>query len=60
MVINKKKTKVIMFNQARDYDFPPEISVDADENLEVVEELKLLGVLISSDLSWSANTDNIT
>ena len=60
MVINKKKTKVIMFNQARDYDFPPEISVDTDENLEVVEELKLLGVLISSDLSWSANTDNIT
>ena len=41
MVINKKKTKAILFSQARKYDFEPAIIVD-DEQLEVVEELKLL------------------
>ena len=57
MAINKKKTKVILFNQAHKYDFLPEISINESENLEVVEEIKLLGVLIRSDLSWKSNTD---
>ena len=57
MVVNKSKTKAILFNKARKYDFLPELSVDPNENLEVVEEIKLLGVLVRSDLSWSSNTD---
>ena len=57
MVINKTKTKAILFNQARKYDFFPELSVVENENLEVVEEIKLLGVLVRSDLSWSSNTE---
>ena len=58
MVINKGKTKAIMFNQARNYDFQPAISIDG-EQLEVVEEIKLLGVVLRSDLRWSSNTDNM-
>ena len=58
MVINKTKTKTILFSQARKYDFLPTITVDG-EPLEVVEELKLLGVMIRSDLSWNSNSDNI-
>ena len=57
MVMNKAKTKVILFNQARKYDFFPELSIEQNENLEVVEEIKLLGVLIRSDLSWCSNTE---
>jgi hypothetical protein len=44
MVINKKKNKAILFSQARKYDCEPNISVD-DEQLEVVEEIKLLGLI---------------
>ena len=37
----------------------PEIAVDG-QNLEVVEEFNLLGVIITSDLKWEANTDYIS
>ena len=36
-----------------------EIAVEG-KNLEVVEEFNLLGVIITSDLKWEANTDYIT
>ena len=59
MRLNKDKTKVMLFNTAKHSDFMPEISVDG-EHLEVVEEFKLLGVMISSNLKWEANTEYIT
>ena len=59
MKLNKDKTKVMLFNTAKHSDFMPEITVD-DEQLEVVEEFKLLGVKITSNLKWEANTDYIT
>ena len=59
MKLNKDKTKVMLFNSARQKDFMPKIEVDG-LNLEVVEEFKLLGVMISSDLKWQANTEYIT
>ena len=56
MKINAKKTKVILFNKARKWDFPPEVSFSDNVNLEVVSELKLVGVIVSSDLRWEKNT----
>ena len=56
MRINYKKTKVILFNSRRKYDFQPEIKNDEGDILEVEEEMKLLGLKISSDLSWHSNT----
>ena len=56
MVINQHKTKAILFNQAKNYDFLPEIQVDGIE-LDVVEQIRVLGVTLRSDLSWSENTD---
>ena len=47
------------FNTAKNWDFLPEINVDGI-NLEVVEEYKLLGVMITSDLKWDTNTEHIT
>ena len=51
MLINEGKTKVMLFNAGRDYDFMPKLSVNNAEVLEVLEEFKLLGVKIQSDLN---------
>ena len=56
MKINNKKTKVMIFNKARKWDFPPELSLADQINLEVVSEQKLLGIIVSSDLRWEKNT----
>ena len=54
-----KKSKVILFNKSRKWDFPPEVSFSDQNNLEVVSELKLVGVIISEDLKWVKNTNYI-
>ena len=58
MKINYKKTKVMIFNPCINTDFMPEILVD-DHELEVVDEIRLLGLIIRSDLKWISNTTNI-
>ena len=60
MKINNKKSKIMIFNPPRrKIDFLPEIKLDK-VNLEVVDEFKLLGVIVKSDLTWKSNTDYIT
>ena len=59
MKLNKNKTKLMLFNPTKRYDFVPKISVEK-EALDTVEELKLLGVVLRSDLKWSSNTESIT
>ena len=59
MKVNKKKSQAMLFNTARKHDFTPTLILD-NELLEVVEEIKLLGVKISSDLKWDSNTKYIT
>ena len=59
MAINEEKTKVMLFNQGWKYDFLPDIRTDSGDMLEVVEEVKLLGLVIRSDLSWQSNTENL-
>ena len=57
MELNEAKTKVILFNRATKYDFHPKITLQGDQTqLEVVEQIRLLGVHIRSDLSWKSNT----
>ena len=55
MKINVKKTKIIPFNFSKKYDFVPSLSINGQE-LDVVYEAKLLGVVIRSDCKWSSNT----
>ena len=58
--INNKKSKVMVFNPPRrKIDFLPDLKL-GDHQLEVVDEMKLLGVIVRSDLKWKSNTDNIT
>ena len=37
----------------------PKIELNEGNNIEVVEETKLLGLIVRSDLKWHRNTDNI-
>ena len=59
MKVNPKKTKVISFNKSRKFDYPPEVHFSNNQTLEVVSELKLVGVIVSDDLRWKKNTDYI-
>lgn len=57
MKINTKKTNIMLFNRSKMYDFLPEFSLSDGNILEVVEETKLLGVILQSNLSWKKNTE---
>ena len=59
MKINPKKTKVITFNKSRKVDFPPELKFSDNQLLNVVSEMKLVGVILSDDIRWQKNTDYI-
>ena len=47
------------FNFSRNYDFVPNYHINGQE-LKVIYETKLLGVMIQSDCKWSSNTKYIT
>ena len=59
MKINEEKTKVMLFNRATKTDFLPNLELSEGKQIEIVEELKLLGVMIRSDLKWTSNTKQI-
>ena len=59
MKINFPKTKFMLFNPTKVYDFIPELDMGSYQ-LETVEEMKLLGLTVRNDLSWSSNTEDIT
>ena len=58
MKLNFKKSKIIPFNFTRKYDFQPVFSLDGQQ-LEVVYETQLLGITLTSDCRWDANTRNM-
>ena len=57
--INKHKTQVMLFNKSRKWDFQPKLNFSDGTVLEVISEIKLLGVVLSDDLSWHKNTQFI-
>ena len=58
MKINYQKTKLMLFNNCKNWDFHP-IYKSQNEQLELVEEMKILGVILRSDMKWSSNTKYI-
>ena len=58
MILNSKKTKVMIFNFTNKYKFTTRLKLNND-SVEVVDKAKLLGVLITDDLKWDANTEMI-
>jgi hypothetical protein len=57
MVLNHKKTRVIPFNNSRTKDFMPELYVQEGTPLEVIYSIKLVGLVITSDMTWNAHID---
>ena len=50
MNINEDKSKVMLFNRSKTYDFPPEFCFENGIILECIEGTKLFGILLTSDL----------
>ena len=59
MQLNLKKTKLMLFNPSRRKDFMPCFEIDGIQ-IDMVDETRLLGVTVRSDLSWSAHVEDIT
>ena len=59
MLLNPLKTKVMIFNPLKNFDVMPIISTGPDTQLEVVEQHKILGQIVRSDLRTISNTENI-
>ena len=58
MLINQKKTKNMIFNFSRNYKFSTRLELEG-EVIETVKDTKLLGTIISNDLTWNKNTETI-
>ena len=58
MMINSSKTKTMLFNFTNNFQFSTRLKLE-NEILETVTETRLLGTIISSDLKWDSNTNNI-
>ena len=56
MTLNVKKTKCLLVNNSKKYKFTTDLVMN-DQVLEIVDEAKLLGTLITSDLKWDKNTN---
>ena len=48
----------MFFNFSREKQFSTNIKLN-NETIETVNETKLIGTIITSDLKWNKNTDNI-
>ena len=59
MKINTSKTKLMLFNTSKTFDFEPEVQLSGNL-IETHQELKLLGITLTDDLKWASNTTNIS
>ena len=58
MVINEKKTKTMLFNFTENYQFTTRLMLK-NEPIEVIDSTRLLGTIISKDLTWDLNVASI-
>ena len=58
MKLNEKKTKNMIFNFTKKYQFTTKLSVN-NQPIEIVKETKLLGTFLTDDLKWDKNTSEI-
>ena len=54
--VNHQKTKVMLFARHNKFDFVPELQLIENQNIEVVEEMKIVGYMLRSDLKTCSNT----
>ena len=58
MKLNVEKTKVMIFNETSKYQYMTRLTIN-DKLIEIIDETDLLGVKISSDLTWRSNTKSL-
>ena len=58
-VISKSKCYTMVFTTSRKYGFPPEFTLGDSEFLEERQEATILGVRISSSLSWESQVQSM-
>ena len=58
MKLNTEKSKIMIFNFTKNYQFTTRVSMD-NVNLEVVNDAKLLGTHITNDIQWDLNTKHL-
>ena len=59
MKLNVDKTKIMIINYTHNYQFRTRLCID-NTPIQIVDQAKLLGTIISSDLKWDCNTKSIT
>ena len=58
MLINENKTKAMLFNYTEKYQFTTRLQLN-ENTVEVIDQTKLLGTVISNDLKWDLNTKSL-
>ena len=59
MKLNEKKTKIMIFNFTHNYQFSTRFYLES-HLLEIVKSTKLLGTMVTQDLTWWENTNYLT
>ena len=58
MILNEFKTKILLFNCTKKYQFIKKFKVK-EKNIEIPNEVKLLGTVITDNLKWDRNTEKL-
>ena len=58
MKMNEKKTKAMIFNMSKKYQFTTNLQLN-NLPIEIIKEAKLLGLWMTSDMKWNLNTKKI-
>ena len=59
MILNQKKTKNMIFNFSKNKQFQIRL-IENNENIEVFNNIKLLGTIVTNDLKWDKITEYLT
>ena len=58
MIVSKKKTKALIINFTKNSQFTTRLQLE-NENIDIVDSMKILGTTVTSDLTWEENCTNI-
>ena len=58
MIISEKKTKAMIFNFTDNYKFTTRLQVK-ENNVEIVDQMKILGTIVNNTLSWDENCNKL-
>ena len=58
MELNEKKSNLMIFNYTTNYQFATRVNLNGSL-LDTIDETRLLGTIVTTDLKWHSNTDYI-